>query len=148
MWLSRNKLETQPVIAERVSSTLPATAQSALFTVRGRIILTHIIGEVTVVIQNQACNIDLYSNPSVGADVALCAVVGIANDAVGTMYNITGTLANAMVATTSGAMIAQASSVIISDGTIDLKTSATNTGEVKWTIHYIPLDRGSSVVAV
>ena len=53
-----------------------------------------------------------------------------------------------MVATTSGAVIAQASPVVVTAGTIDLDATATDTtGSTKWTIHYIPLDNNSSVVA-
>jgi len=133
------------VIVEKAAASLPQSTAGVLFTVTGRIILHHIIGEVTTVIQNQANNTKLVANPTVGADVDLCAVLDIDNDAVGTMYNITGTLANAMVATTSGAMIAQASSIIVADGTIDLNCAASNTGEIKWTIHYTALDKGSYV---
>ncbi len=136
-----------PRIVSRTAATLPATTQTPYFTVTGRVIITQIVGEVTTAVQNQACNLDLYSNPSVGSDVALCAVVDIDNDAVGTLYTLTGTLSDALIATTSGAFSAQSKALVVTAGTIDLKTSATNTGATKWTLHYIPLDSGSTVVA-
>lgn len=131
----------------RASATLPATAQTAYFTVTGRVLVTNIVGEVTTEVQAQACDMDLWSNPSVGADVALCAVVDINADAVGTLYTLTGTLADAMIATTSGAVKSQANPILVTAGTIDLKTSATNTGATKWIITYVPLDPGSAIVA-
>ncbi len=140
-----DRAETQPRIVSRNAATIPDTTQTAYFTVTGRVIITQIVGEVTTVMDATATNIKLISNPTVGVDVDLCAQVGIAEDAVGTLYTITGTLAEAMIATTSGAVKAQANNIIITDGTIDLYSDATQTGATKWTLHYIPLDSGSSV---
>ena len=93
---------------DRTTATLPATAQTAIFTVTGKIRILRIIGEVTTIIQAQANNLKIVSNPTVGADVDLCAVADVNADAVGTNYNITGTFADALVATTSGAFLDQA----------------------------------------
>jgi len=139
--------ESQVKIVERAKATLPQTTQTPYFTVSGRVLITQIVGEVdTTAIQAQANAMKLISNPTVGADVDLCATVETNGDVVGTIYNITGTLADAMVATTSGAVIAQANSILVAAGTIDLDCAASNTGETKWTVHYIPLDAGSTVV--
>ena len=137
---------TQPKIVQRSTATLPAGTATAYFTVTGRVLITQIVGEVTTAVQNQTNNVKLISNPTVGADVDLCAIVDTDDDAVGTLYSITGTLADAMVATTSGALVAQANALIVTAGTIDFSCSATNTGATKWTVHYIPLDNGSTVV--
>jgi hypothetical protein len=51
-----------------------------------------------------------------------------------------------MVATTSGAGVYQAAPVFVTAGTIDLNCAATNTGAVKWTIEYEPIDSGATVV--
>jgi len=159
MWLSLSKLfgietkvdslqTTQPIIVERSTSNLPqgAPGQDDYFTVSGRVLLLEIVGEVTEIIQGVAVSIKLIANPTVGADVDLCAAVVINGDAVGTMYNITGTLADAMVATTSGAMQGQVAPVVVADGTIDLHTDINATGKTKWALHYVPLDEGSTVV--
>lgn len=137
-----------PKIVSRTAATLPATTQTPYFTVTGRVLLINIVGEVTTDVQAQACNLDLWSNPTVGADVALCAVVEINGDVVGTMYGITGTVSDAMISPTSGAFSGQALPLVVSAGTIDLKTSATNTGATKWTIQYVPLDSGSTITAL
>jgi len=131
----------------RATAALPATTQAAIFTVTGRIKLVNIVGEVTTVIQTQACNTKITANPTVGADVDLCANLDVTAAAVGSQFSITGTLANAMVKTVSGAGVFQAAPLLIQPGTIDLITSATNTGSVKWKIEYLPVDPGARVFA-
>ncbi len=131
----------------RALATLPATTATPYFTVTGRVKLISIIGEVTTLVQTQACNAKLISNPTVGADVDLCAVLDITAAAVGAQFTITGTLANAMVKTTSGAGVFQAAPLLIMPGTIDFSTSATNTGATKWRIEYIPVDAGARIFA-
>jgi len=131
----------------RPSSVLPATAQVPYFTVTGKVLITQIVGEVTIVFDGTANSLKLVSNPTVGADVDLCTAVVATTDAKGTIYNITGTLSDAMVATTSGAVIGQANSILVTSGTIDLDATATDTtGSTKWTVQYIPLDEGSKIV--
>ncbi|MBA7654443.1 hypothetical protein ES703_62322 [subsurface metagenome] len=145
----RKLLTTATRSVERITSYLPqgAPGQTAYFTVTGRVILLNIVGEVTVDIEGVAVGIKLISNPTVGNDVDLCAVLVIMGSPAGTLCNITGTLTDAMICTISGAMISQADSIIVSAGTIDLHTDINATGKIKWTLHYIPLDSGSSVVA-
>jgi len=141
-----------PVIATRVverpTSVLPQGTQADYFAVTGRVIVTQIVGEVTAVIEGGANNMKLISNPSVGADVDLCTAVDIDSDVVGTMYGITGTVTDAMISPTSGAFTAQDKGLVVANGTIDLHCTGSKTGEIKWTLHYIPLDSGSIVTAV
>ena len=131
---------------ERLANTLPQTAQAALFTVTGRVKIIDIVGEVTTIIQAGANNAKLVANPTVGADVDLCAILDIDTDAVGTLYSISGTFANAMIETVSGAFETQAGAAILAAGTLDLNCDASKTGEVKWTVTYQPLDQISSIV--
>lgn len=133
---------------ERATAALPQTTQSALFTVTGgRILLTSIVGEVTTVIQTQANNTKIVSNPTTGTDVDLCAVLDITADQVGCLYGITGTFATAMVGANAGATVALATPIVIPIGTIDLSCAASSTGSVKWKMTYVPLDTGASVTA-
>jgi hypothetical protein len=134
-------------VAYRATATLPQSTEAPIFTVTGKIKLLSILGEVTTVIQTQANNTKLISNPTVGADVDLCAVLNISADAVGTNYTITGTLANAMVEITSGAGVAQAAPLIILPGTIDLSCAASNTGAIKWQVMYEAISPGARVIA-
>jgi len=130
---------------ERATENLPQGTATPYFEVVGRCLLTQVVGEVTTVIQTQANNTKLTANPTVGADVDLCAVNDITADAVGTFYTLTGVLADAMVPTTSGAAEAQSTGILVTDGSIDLSCAASNTGATKWTVHYIPLDAGSAI---
>lgn len=134
-------------VTTRATATLPATTATPYFTVTGKVKILNIIGEVTTVVQAQANAIKLISNPTVGADVDLCATVESNAAAVGSLFTITGTLANAMIKTVSGAVPTQASAVIVTAGTIDLSTAATNTGATKWTVIYEPIDPGAMVFA-
>lgn len=133
-------------VVYKTTASLPQSTAAPLFTIAGgRIRVVGIYGEVTTVIQTQANNTKLIANPTVGADVDLCAVNDITGDAVGTIYSITGTLANAMVATTSGAVTNQANDVLVAAGTIDLSCAASSTGATKWVLQYIPIDLGVTV---
>lgn len=134
-------------VANRASSSLPATTATPIFTVTGKVKILNIIGEVTTVIQTQACNTKLIANPTVGTDTDLCAVLNISANAVGSLFTITGTLANAMINTPNAVIPTQASPVIVPAGTIDLSTSATNTGAVKWTVLYEPIDPGAMILS-
>jgi len=131
---------------QRKTQALPQTGSTALFTVTGNVIIDQIVGEVTTVIETQANNTKLVANPTVGADVDLCAVLDISADAVGSTYGITGTLANALVNVPGGAGVAQAGKVLVHEGTIDLDCAASNTGSIKWTIHWTPVDKTSNLV--
>ena len=141
---------TQPRIVERAVANLPQATQAALFTIAGgKVLITAIYGEVnTTAIEAQETVIKLVLNPTVGADVDFGESLDINADTVGTIYNITGTLSDAIVATTSGGMIAQASPIVAAAGTIDLDTDDdSSTGKIMWVIHYSPLDLGATIVA-
>ena len=133
--------------ANRATAALPATTTAAIFNVNGRVKILSIVGEVTTVIQTQACNTKISFNPTgTGASTDLCANLDVTAAAVGSMFYPTGTFATAMV---KAVFLARpmAEPVIVEDGTIDLTTSATNTGSVKWRIEYIPAGPGAFVSA-
>lgn len=133
---------------DRATAALPQTTAGTLFTVTGgRILLTSIVGEVTTIIQTQANNTKLQSVPTTGTTVDLCAVLDITADEVGCLYGITGTFATAMVGANAGATVIPSVAVIVPIGAIKLNCAASNTGSVKWSLTYVPLDDGASVVA-
>jgi hypothetical protein len=139
------------VAVNRATDTLPQTADEALFTVAGgRVAITSIVGEVTTVIQTQANATKLKFNPdATGADSDLCGTLDITADAVGTLYSITGTPATAMqdsllfLPPNKGL----AGPLVLSEGALEIDCAASNTGSVAWTVTYVPLDDGASVVA-
>ena len=149
--LNETQAFRKAVLGERVdraTAALPATAAGALFTVSGgRVMIMSIIGEVTTIIQTQANSTKLTANPTTGTSVDLCSVLNISADEVGCLYGITGTAATALVGANAGAIPGQLQNPVVNTGTIDLNCAATNTGSVKWTLCYVPIDDGAAVVA-
>lgn len=133
----------------RATATLPQTTDGALFTISGGpVLITALWGQVTTVIQTQACNTKLKLNPSAtGADQDLCAVLDISADAVGEIYSITGTVGDAMASDLLIGNVALQDPLLLSEGDIELDCAASNTGSVKWGLFYIPAEAGASVVA-
>ena len=141
-----------PVYGNRVvtaAADLPQSTDGALFTVSGGpVIVTAIWGEVTTVIQTQANNMKLKFNPdATGADQDLCAVLNVSADAVGTIYTITGTVGDAMVDDLLIGNPALAAPLFLSEGSIELDCAASNTGQVKWGLLYVPAEAGGTITA-
>jgi hypothetical protein len=133
---------------DRATATLPQTAAAAIFNVAGgRVAITQIVGEVTTAIQNQANNTKLTATPTTGTAVDMCAVLTTANKEVGTLFGITGLNSDAMLGINAGALPAQTRDLIVNIGTIDLNCAASNTGSVKWSIFYYPIDDGAEITA-
>lgn len=133
---------------DRATAALPQGVQAALFTISGgRVLITQIIGEVTTIIQTQANNTKLVANPTVGTDVDICAVLSITADEVGTLYGISGLNSDALIGINAGAVPMMARPVALAAGTLDLSCAASNTGAIKWSLFYVPIDDGATVVA-
>jgi len=133
---------------DRATATLPESTAGALFTVAGgTVAITAIIGEVTTVIQTQANNTKLTANPTTGTSVDLCTVLDITADEVGCLYGITGIVGEALIGAGAGYAPIPTRPVVVNIGTIDLDCAATNTGSVKWSIWYIPLEDGAYIEA-
>lgn len=140
---------TAAFVVTRPTAVLPATTHTGIFVATGTLKLTNLIGLVTTVIQTQACNVKV--NTLVGStSTDICADLNVSAHAVGSRYSITGTFVNALINTAVGVPVAsQATSVVIPAGaTIELTTSATNTGSVRWIARYEALDNGARLIAV
>ena len=130
---------------ERAAATLPQTATGDLFNVvTGRVAITQIIGEVTVEIENQATNLRLVATPTVGTVSDLCVNLDIDADAVGTMYGITGDPTDALQDDNS-VMPGQEVAVIVKEGAVQAITDESSTGEIRWTVFYVPIDDGAYI---
>ena len=131
------------------AATLPATTTQNIFTVAGgRVLLVALIGEVTTIIQAQACNLKITSAPTTGTAVDLASNLDINAKEAGTILlsELDGT---ALVGANAGAGLSGVGApfCVIPVGSIRIETSATNTGATKWDAWYIPLDAGASVVS-
>lgn len=132
----------------RAAATVPTSAaDQALFTISGgRVIVTSLVGEVTTVVGGTTPSIQLLANPSAaGASVAIASAAVVTADAVGNLYGI-GTVGGILIVLESVTPVGAA--FVVKAGTIDLNTSAADmTGAMKWTLTYVPLDDGATVVA-
>lgn len=109
----------------------------------GRVLMVDWIGEVTTEIQAAAT----VSRLRIGT-TALSDTLDITGDTVGTLYGITGTVANDMY-DTSGYRIAQAGALILDEGTVNFhNASGGSTGAIAFTMIYIPIDDGAYVEAI
>lgn len=142
------------------AKTLPATASGDIFTVTGgRVIVTSITGVVSTAIQNQTCTLSVGHKPTGGSSqtATLATATSIANLAVGGTLDVTGVsfpaalVVNAVTALTKGSdlgvVLGSGGLALVPAGSIQVTTSATNTGAITWSVSYIAYDAGAVVVA-
>lgn len=133
---------------DRATAALPASVAADIFLVTtGRVALLAVVGQVTTIIQAQANNTKLIAHPTTGSDVDICATADITGLEVGGKLGITGTFATALQKALAGAIVLPTNPVVLDPGSLRLSCSATNTGSVKWTVWYLPLDDGASMAA-
>jgi hypothetical protein len=148
-----NQTEEGCFVVTRATANLPQTATQTLFTIVGRVRIKSMTGEVTTPVQDQALTGQLYIGDVVTkSSTSFTAATSLRNNPSSTFWSVTGTLANAM---SSGkfAAVYEAASIVVGGGNpggtskIQLTTSASSTGKMKWRIEYIPLEAGSRVIA-
>jgi hypothetical protein len=129
----------------RATGNLPQSTNAAIFTVSNKVLVTSLVGVVTTAIQAQANNFNLTTNSTTGnITTNLCAVLDINGLAAGNLIGIDGVRANAMV---TGSNIPQPNEVCVTAGTIRAVAAASSTGQIQWTLTYIPVDDGATVTA-
>jgi hypothetical protein len=133
----------------RATATLPQTAQAAIFTVAtGRVIVTSLVGTVTTATGATATNLSVIGNPTTGTDVVLASVLASASKEIGATFTLPVTFGSALqVQNAGGAGTPLGTGFILNPGTLDILTSASNTGSIQWTVTYVPLDDGASITA-
>ncbi len=143
---------TSVKVVERSPANLPQTTSVTIFTIgSGKVRVVDFGGEVTEAIQNQGNDAKLIYVPTTGSPVDMCAVLDIANKPVGTIISITGTLATAMKASSPYVEVPAnrlaGHGMTLGPGEIKLSCAASNTGKIKWTLHYARVDRTGIVNA-
>ncbi len=133
----------------RATATLPQTTQAAIFTIgTGRVIVTSLIGTVTTATGATATNLSVTGNPTSGTDVVLGSVVASASKEIGATFTLPVTFGGTLQVQNAGAAGTPiGTGFILNPGTLDIITSANNTGSIKWDLTYIPLDDGAVVTA-
>lgn len=134
-------------VATKATGALSA-ADISLFTIAGgRVMLTSIVGEVTVAV-TVANSSKLKLNPTVGAvDADLCAAldIGTTDTPVGNLLAITGVPGDAMIRA-AGLSRVQGNYLILDEGVLEQESAGTD-GEITWTATWLPYDTGATLVA-
>jgi hypothetical protein len=142
-------------IGKKVSRTAADVfdgSQTPLFTISGgRVCIKCLTGEVSVAaIDAGASNLSIVTNPTVGTDAAMCAVLDIDGDENGTVYAVTGNPASALQGGSGGGASCMDRCWVVPEGTIDLLSAAdAGVGGAlgAFDIWYIPIDVGAVIVA-
>lgn len=141
------------LLGVRVDKAASDVTDKDLFSVDGgRVFITSFVGEVTTVIGGGSQDIGLHFDPDDGgsnvvlADEATPLVIDA--DATGTFYTLNATAAGDAVEELDVAYGAKlAKPILLGLGDIVLDGTGTETGAIKWTLTYIPLDDGAVVTA-
>ena len=148
-------------------SASPTNGAVDLFVVSGKVLLVGIVGEVTTVMSGTTTNLSVQHDPTIGSAAAMCAATEVTSDPVGTLYGfdganpavgLTATLTHRTIDTgepttadAPGTAFAplggHSAGIVLAPGVVQQLGSAANTGVTQWTLLYVPLDDGASVVA-
>ncbi len=152
--LNQSQVDVTPigvlgVHVARATAALPQSATGHLFQVVGRVMVTQLVGQVTTAIQNSDPVAKITATPTSGTAVDVASTVDISSLEIGGFIFVEGD-GTAIVKSNAGAAFIGANSGrwIANTGYIDLITTASKTGNVKWDLYYVPIDDGSYVVAV
>jgi hypothetical protein len=156
--------ETYGALVTGSPKTLPASGSGDIFNVvGGRVIVTSLTGAVTTAIQAQACTISVGNKPSGGSSatttlsIASASVSGLP---VGASLAVPQAKTSALILSAAdgtlvwngstggqGFPVTSGGLAIVPAGTVQITTSATNTGAIQWSITYVPYDTGAFITA-
>ncbi len=114
----------------------------------GKVLMTGLVGEVTVASTANACS--WVANPTTGtATQPVCANLDIDPAVVGDALTITGVGSEAMTygGSATGLPMMSVKGVVLCAGYLDFIAAAA-VGATKWSIFYVPIDDGAYVEAV
>ncbi len=131
---------------DRAASTHIA-ATTPYFTIAGgRVLLTGLVGAVTVASGANACS--WVANPTTGtATQVVCAALDINPAVVGDSLTITGKVADPMTyGSAAGLPMMDVKGVVLNAGTLDFIAAGAD-GATSWVLFYVPIDDGAYVEA-
>ena len=135
--------------AVKATATVPQSTTHDIFLVTvGRVIVTALIGEVTVAIgAGTTPDLKVTVAPTTGTAYDVASDVVIASDEIGTLYSVEGD-GTALLTTSSGAITTcVGQGFVVQIGTIRIATSESTVGSTKWDLYYFPLDDGAVVAS-
>jgi len=155
--LYRDRALRELVLGIRVNKAGVLTADDDLFTVVGQVLITLLMGQVTTVMDGGASTVKLNEKTS---SIDLCAATTITSDAAGEIYMLggdAGAVVNGADAPTLkvGQLAGTPLTPIIfglGNGalgslTIESTQTGADTGEILWSLFYIPMEDGAYVEA-
>lgn len=139
--------------AQKATGVL-ANGETSLFTIAGgKVLITGLLGFVTVAVGATASNAKLVFDPTAtGTDFDLCTATAITSDAVEQQYTIAGNMETVGALLVNGA-VGQCNPMFVdpvslTPGAIHQNLSADPVGgEITWRVWWLPIDTGASVVA-
>ena len=132
----------------RSASTIPQTTTEELFAVtNGRVLVHLLLGEVTTIIQTQTCNLKVTINPTTGTSGDVASNLNVTATEVGGLLFPEGD-GTALIGVDAGTGFGAGGQNpwIVPTGGIDITTSASNTGALKWDLWYEDLDEDALVI--
>jgi hypothetical protein len=135
----------------KASQVLPQTATANLATVSGgAVLITSMVGLVTVALGATATNLSLGATPTIGTanNSGIASAIAVASKEAGTWMvplvsaGVGGTLA---VGSNAGAAVFLPTPFVVPSGFITWTTSASDTGQMRWYFTYVALDNGASL---
>lgn len=117
------------------------SGDNAIYTIHdGMVLMTSIVGEVTVAIGG-ANDTKLVSTPTTGTATDLCLVSDIDTCDIGDLLSIDGVPGSTLYSVHKGAVpVMLGQGVVIQTGTLNLNCANDVTGSIKWVVTYVPLD--------
>jgi hypothetical protein len=145
---------TQYGAAVEKSTGVLATGETPLFTIgTGKVLITGLLGFVTVAVGANATNAKLVFDPTAtGTDFDLCTATAVTSDAVAQQYTIAGTVESVGALLVAGA-VGQCNPFFtdplsLTPGQLHQNLSADPSGgEITWRVWWLPIDTGATVVA-
>jgi hypothetical protein len=138
-----------------VATALPPadTVSRDIFSIDGgRVLVTGLLGEVTVAIPAASIDFDLAFDPdNGGTNVALATALVCDSDVAGTYYTLNDTFGGALVTSTANSLLNATLEEPFMLGAGDIVWTTTGGGligtsaRVKWDLWYVPLDDGAVV---
>ena len=136
--------------AAKAAATLPQGTTQDIFTVTGgRVLITLLLGEATVLFGAVANDLSVQSNPTTGTTYIIAsAIEGNAFEAGGLLV-VEGDGTALMITGKGGAgpIISGTGRWVCPVGTIEFKCVGSTTGSSKWDVWYLPLDVGATVAS-
>lgn len=134
--------------AEEVTSATPTATVQSLFTIAGgRVLVTAIIGEITVAASG-AITLQLNSNPTTGTSAVLDTALTATSLEARTILSNVGAVGSALSGVSAGVAVGPTIPIIVPVGAIELlAVGSSTTITTKWSIFYVPLDAGASITA-